>query len=139
MRHYLGLESGEFYLETGIGKKFWFNGPKTPEDWFYEGSLTWGSPGSDMVSAGYLVESTPASASRTIFAGAQRKISSRTFLELNVEDTTFENQNKSVQNLEGAIRRKVSWGYFELRGAVISGGSDSDLQKDIRLRAGYEY
>jgi hypothetical protein len=58
---------------------------------------------------------------------------------LGVDDTRFENQSGTVQNLEGAIRRRVQWGYFELSGALISGGSDSDLQKDVRLRAGYEF
>ncbi|GAB4278211.1 MAG: hypothetical protein Kow0029_21430 [Candidatus Rifleibacteriota bacterium] len=139
MRHYLGLESGDFYIEGGIGSRFWFNGPEIPENWFYEGTLTWGLPGSNNISAGYLVESTPASASRTIYAQAERKVSQKTTLSLGVENTTFENNNIAVQNLEGAIRRKVQWGYFELRGAVISGGGDSDAQKDIRLKAGYEF
>lgn len=139
MRHYLGLETGEIYIESGIGSRFWFNGPETPETWFYEGSLTWGKPSSDNLSAGYIVESTPASASRTIFARAERRVSKKTTLSLAVEDTTFEKSDGSVQNLEGSIRRRVQWGYVELRGAVISGGSDSDMQKDIRLRAGYEF
>ncbi|MDN5279593.1 MAG: hypothetical protein PWR01_3558 [Clostridiales bacterium] len=139
MRHYLGLETGEIYIESGIGSHFWFNGPDIDESWFYEGSLTWGNSSSDNLTAGYLVESTPASSSRTIFARAERKVSKKTTLMLGVEDTTFENSAGSVQNLEGGIRRKVQWGYFELRGAVISGGADSDMQKDVRLRAGYEF
>lgn len=139
MRHYLGLETGNMYVEAGVGSRFWFNGPENPETWFYEGSLTWGSRSSDNISAGYLVESTPASASRTIYARAERRVSKKTTLSLGVEDTTFANSGGSVQNLEGGIRRRVQWGNVELRGAVISGGSDSDLQKDVRLRAAYEF
>ncbi|MFZ5949247.1 MAG: hypothetical protein ACOYXC_00965, partial [Candidatus Rifleibacteriota bacterium] len=137
MRHYLGLETGSFYIESGIGNRFWFNGPNTPDSWFYEGTLTWGNRSSDNITAGYLVESTPASASRTIYAHAERKVSKKTTLSLGVEDTTFEKGEGSVQNLEGGIRRRVQWGHVELRGAVISGGSDSDLQKDVRLKAAY--
>lgn len=139
MRHCLGLEAGEMYIEGMAGSTFWFNGPKVPDNRFYEGSLTWGRPSGNNVSAGYLVETTPATASRTIFARAQRKVSAKTRLSLGVDDTRFENQSGTVQNLEGAIRRRVQWGYFELSGALISGGSDSDLQKDVRLRAGYEF
>ncbi len=140
MRHYLGLETGEFYIESGVGSTFWFDGPEMPDNRFYEGSLTWGRPSSDNISAGYLVETTPASASRTIYASAQRKVSHKTTLTLSVDDTTFDNAaGGAVQNLEGAIRRRVQWGYVELRGALISGGSDTDLQKDVRLRAGYEF
>ncbi len=139
MRHYLGLETGEMYVESGIGSRFWFNGPETPETWFYEGSLTWGNRSRDNITAGYLVESSSASASRTIYARAERHVSKKTILGLGVEDTTFEKGEGSIQNLEGSIRRRVQWGHVELRGAVISGGADSDLQKDVRLRAAYEF
>ena len=139
MRHYAGLESGQIYFEAGVGSQFWFDGPEIPETWFYDGNISWHAVNRDNASIGYTVESTPASASRTIYARAERQISQKTNFGIGVEDTRLENSGGSVQNLEGRLRRRVQWGYVELSGAVITGGSDSDMQKDIRLRAGYEF
>ena len=139
MRHYLGIEAGQFYFETGFGNQFYFNGPDIPETAFYEGSILWGLPGKDNLSLGFLHETSPASTARTISARAERRISRNTSFTLGVEDTRFEKGDGSIQNLEGSLYRKVDWGYLELRGGVISGGSDSDLQKDISLKVGYNF
>lgn len=139
MRHYAGLESGQLYVEGGVGNRFWYNGPKTPDTWFYDGNVSWTAKNRDNASLGYLVETSTASTSRTIYARAERQISQKTNFGIGVEDTRFENSGGTVQNLEGRLRRRVQWGYVELSGAVITGGSDSDLQKDIKLRAGYEF
>jgi len=139
MRHYAGIETGQLYFEAGVGNRFWFNGPKIPDAWFYEGSASWTGSKRDKASVGYLHESTNATASRTLSARADRRISHKTTFSIGVEDTRFERSAGSVQNLESSLRRRVQWGYVELSGAVITGSSDADMQKDIRLRAGYEF
>jgi hypothetical protein len=139
MRHYLGLELGALYFEAGYGNVHWFNGPELPETSFYEGSVCWGASDKDKLSLGYSLEDTVASASRTLSVKADRRVSAKTTLSLGLQDTRFEQSGGSIQNMEAGIRRRVDWGYFELRGAVISGGQDSDLQKDVSLRAGYEF
>lgn len=139
MRHFAGLESGQMYVEAGVGSRFWYNGPKTDDTWFYDGNVSWMAKNRDNASLGYLVETTTASTSRTIYGRAERQISQKTSFGIGVEDTRFEKSGGSVQNLEGRLRRRVQWGWVELSGAVITGGGDSDLQKDVRLRAGYEF
>ncbi|MDD3146150.1 MAG: hypothetical protein PHD82_02510 [Candidatus Riflebacteria bacterium] len=139
MRHYVGLESGQMYVEGGVGSQFWFSGPKIPDAWFYDGNVSFTTRNRDRASLGYLVETDNASTSRTIYGRAERRISSKTTFGIGVEDTRFEKSGGTVQNLEGRLNRRVQWGWVELSGAVISGASDSNLQKDIKLRAGYEF
>ncbi len=139
MRHCAGFESGQLYVEGGIGNQFWFNGPDIPDCWFYDGSVSFTSKKNDRASIGYLVETDNASTSRTIYGRAERKISHKTTFGIGVEDTRFEKSGGTVQNLEGRLNRRVQWGWVELSGAIITGASDSNLQKDIRLRAGYEF
>lgn len=139
MRHLAGYETGNLYFEAGTGSSFNFNMDDKNECWFYEGSMSWGLTDNDKLMFGMIHETVPASSSKTIYAQAERRISRNTRLRLGVEDTRFENTPLSVQNLEASLWRKVQWGYFELRGAMITGGSDAKLQKDIRLRAGYEF
>ncbi len=139
MRHYAGIETGQLYFEGGIGSCFWFNGPKTSDTWFYDGSVAWTGAKRDTANLGYMLETTNGSASRTLFARADRRISHKTTFGIGVEDTRFENSGGSVQNLESRLRRRVQWGFVELSGAIITGSSDASLEKDIRLRAGYEF
>jgi len=139
MRHYAGIESGQLYFEAGVGNRFWFNGPKADDMWFYDGSVAWQATNRDNASIGYTTESTLASTSRTLYARVERRISQKTSLSIGVEDTRLENSGGSVQNLDARLHRRVQWGYLELSGGMITGGSDSDLHKDIRLRAGYEF
>jgi hypothetical protein len=139
MRHYAGLETGQMYIEAGVGSQFWFNGPDLPDTWFYDGSISWSGASKDSATLGYLLETTTATSSRTLYARTDRRISHKKTFGIGVEDTRFTKSGGSVQNLEGRLRRRVEWGYVELSGAVITGSSDSDMQKDIRLRAGYEF
>lgn len=139
MRHFAGLESGQLYVEGGVGSQFWFNGPEIPDCWFYDGNLTFTTKKRGRASIGYLVETSTASTSRTLYGRAERRISHKTTFGIGVEDTRFEKSGGTVQNLEGRLNRRVQWGWVELSGAVITGASDSNLQKDIRLRAGYEF
>lgn len=90
MRHYAGVESGQLYFEAGVGNSFWFNGPATEDNWFYDGSVSWQASNRDNASIGYLNETTPASASRTMYARAERRISPKTRFSIGVEDTRFE-------------------------------------------------
>lgn len=139
-RNYLGVSMGNIYLEVGAGGVFFFGDQlATNDSSFTEGSLDWDVTGKDRLTCGYSLETLPASSSRTLSAMAERKVSSRTSFSLGVENTTYDNGVGSIQNYEGTFKRYVDWGYFELRGAVISGGEDSDLQKDISLKAGYEF
>lgn len=139
MRHYAGLESGQMYVEGGVGSQFWFNGPKVPDSWFYDGNVSFTAKNRDRASIGYLVETDNASTSRTIYGRAERHISQKTTFGIGVEDTRFEKSGGTVQNLEGRLNRRVQWGWVELSGALVTGASDANLQKDIRLRAGYEF
>jgi len=139
MRHYVGCESGQLYFEAGVGNSFWFNGPKIDDNWFYDGSVSWQASNRDNATIGYLNEITPASASRTLYGRAERRISHKTRFSIGVEDTRFENSGGSIQNLDARLNRRVQWGYIELSGGMITGGSDANLHKDIRLRAGYEF
>ena len=139
MRHYAGYETGNLYFELGGGNNFTFNNDDDKNNWFYEGSFTWGVTDSDNLTFGSIHETTYASSSRTIFAQAERRISRNTRLSVGVEDTKFEKAALSFQNLHASLWRRVQWGYYELRGAMISGGTDSNLQKDVRLSAGYEF
>jgi len=139
MRHYAGLESGQLYVEGGVGSQFWFDGPDIPDCWFYDGNVSFTSTNRDRASVGYLFETTNASSSRTLYGRVERRISHKTTFGIGVEDTRFEKSGGTVQNLEGRLNRRVQWGWIELSGAIITGASDSDVQKDVRLRAGYEF
>ncbi|MBU1106207.1 MAG: hypothetical protein KKB51_06015, partial [Candidatus Riflebacteria bacterium] len=91
MRHYAGIESGQLYFEAGVGNRFWFNGPKADDMWFYDGSVAWQATNRDNASIGYTTESTLASTSRTLYARVERRISQKTSLSIGVEDTRLEN------------------------------------------------
>ncbi|OIP28235.1 hypothetical protein AUK22_04510 [bacterium CG2_30_54_10] len=140
-RNLIGLDMGSFYLETGIGGRFYFDDGRLPRSTFYEGTLTWGAPwqGKDKLSLGYLLETSPASTSHTLSGTAERNVSKKTRISLILASTRFGGTDDSIQNLEGRLRRLVEWGYYELRLAVINGGSRSDLQKDVGLSAGYQF
>jgi hypothetical protein len=141
MRNLLGWEIGTCYFEGGVGGKFHFDGPRLPSSSFYEGNLTWGLPkkGKDTMSLGYMLETSPGSSSRTLSGLAERNISSNTRLSLEAASTRFDSGRNSVQNLETRLHRKVDWGYFEVLFGVITASDIDDLQKEVRLRAGYEF
>lgn len=138
-RTYLGISLGKFYIETGIGITSYFNDINDEDSSFYEGSLTWEVTGKDQLSMGYCLETLPASSARTLSARAERNVSANTNFSLGVDTTSYDNNLSSIQNFESSLRRRVDWGYIELRGAIISGGDNSDLQKDISLKAGYDF
>lgn len=140
-RNLIGVELGTFYLETGVGGRFFFGDDPLPRSTFYEGTLTWGAPkqGKDTLSVGYLLETSPASTAHTLSASAQRNVTKRTRISLEVASTRFGGDDDSLQNLESRLHRRVDWGYYELKFAVISGGGYSELQKDVGVRAGYEF
>ncbi len=140
-RNLIGVEMGSFYVETGVGGRFFFGDDKRPRSTFYEGTLTWGAPkqGKDTLAVGYLLETNPASTAHTLSGSAQRQISRKTRLSLEVASTRFGGEDDSIQNLESRLHRRVEWGYYELKFAVINGGGRSELQKDVGVRAGYEF
>ncbi len=136
-----GIESGQMYFEGSLGGQFFFDKEKRPDNSFYEGNVTWGNTrlGENSVGLGYTVETGPASVSRTISGTAERVVTKRTRIGLTLAETRFEQGDASVQNVESRLHRRVDWGFYELRFALISGGASSDLEKDIALRAGYEF
>lgn len=140
-RNLIGVELGSFYLETGVGGRFFFGDDKLPRSTFYEGTLTWGAPkqGKDTLSLGYLLETSPASSAHTLSGTAERNVTKRTRISLGLSSTRFGGNDDSIQNLEGRLRRLVEWGYYELRLAVINGGGNDDLQKDVGLSAAYRF
>ncbi len=143
LRSYVAYDMGKWYLETGAGKKFLFgDGSRSPrENAFYEGTLQWGNPARhiDNLTLGYLLETSGIAEARTLSGTGERVISPKTRLSLSVADTRFDDGRSSVQNLEGRFHRKVEWGYFEIRCGLISGWRADALDKDIGLRAGYEF
>jgi len=136
-----GFESGQMYFESSVGGRFFFDKEKLPDSTFYEGNVTWGNTrlGESSAGLGYTVESGVASVSRTISGTVERVVTKRTRIGLTLAETRFDQGKTNVQNMESRLHRRVDWGFYELRFALISGGADSDLEKDIALRAGYEF
>lgn len=143
LRSYVAYDLGKWYVETGVGKKFLFgDGSKSPrENAFYEGTVQWGNPARhiDNLTLGYLLETSGLLAARTFSGTGERVISPKTRLSLSVADTRFDDGRRSIQNLEGRFHRKVEWGYFEIRCGLISGWQADALDKDVGIRAGYEF
>jgi hypothetical protein len=142
MRNILAIEMGEFYLETGVGGTFFLEEPRVKNDThYYEGSVTWGDPRTrkDILQIGYMLEKAPASSARTLSGHAERRVSRKTTLGLGVSSTVFEESGASIQNLEGSLHRRVDWGFYEIRLGMINSASQGNLQKDVGLRAGYEF
>ena len=98
-----------------------------------------GLPGKDNLSLGFLHETSPASTARTISARAERRISRNTSFTLGVEDTDLKKVMEVFRTLKVVFIERLIGDILELRGGVISGGSDSDLQKDISLKVGYNF
>lgn len=136
-----GFESGQMYFESSVGGRFFFDKEKIPDSTFYEGNVTWGNTrlGESSAGLGYTVESGVASVSRTISGTVERVVTRRTRIGLTLAETRFDQGKTNVQNMESRLHRRVDWGFYELRFALISGGADSNLEKDIALRAGYEF
>lgn len=139
MRHFAGYETGNLYFEAGMGSHFLFGGNDDKSNDFYEGSISWGLSDQDRLTFGSIHESAIGSSSRTIYASAERRVSPNTRFGLSVEDCRLIDGPYSYQQLEASWWRRVHWGYYDLRAAIITGGSESSMQKDIRLSAGYEY
>lgn len=135
-----GVESGQMYFEGSVGGRF-FDRENMPDSSFYEGNITWGNSrlGENSAGLGYTVETGAASVSRTISGTVERVVTKRTRIGLTVAETRFEQGGMNIQNMESRLHRRVDWGFYELRFALISGGADSDLERDIALRAGYEF
>ncbi len=141
MRNLVALDVDKCYLEGGVGGRYPFGDDPTPKSMFYEGSVTWGSPrkGKDSLTMGYIYETSPASTSQTVSGHAERAVSKNTTLGITVTTTSFDTGRRSIQNLEGSLRRRVDWGYYEARFGAITGGQDDSLQREVGIRAGYEY
>ncbi|HOY66223.1 MAG TPA: hypothetical protein PLP29_04990 [Candidatus Ozemobacteraceae bacterium] len=136
-----GVESGEIYLEGSVGGQSYFENEAFEDRSFCEGSITWGNGrrGENSVGLGYTVETGAASVSRTLSGTVERVVTKRTRIGLTLAETKFDQQSGSVQNLESRLHRRVDWGFYELRFGLIAGGENSDLEKDIGIRAGYEF
>lgn len=141
LRNTLGISGKKLYFETGVGKKFLFGRTAGPQNFYYDGTLSYGigKKDQDNVSVGYLVESATASEARTLSGNLERVISANTRLGISVADTRINDGPTSIQHIESYLNRKVDWGFFEVMFALVTTGSNPDLQKEVRLRAGYDY
>lgn len=140
-RALVAYDAGRCYIEGAVGNHFRPDEARRDNRAFYEGSLTFGKPdlGLDGVTLSYLLERGLASDARTISGTAERKVSDKTRLFIDLSNTRFEEGRESLQNLGGRLHRRVEWGYYELGFALITGGNDPSLQKDVNLRAGLEF
>jgi hypothetical protein len=140
-RNTLGIGSKKLYLETGIGKKFYFGDWKLPEADYYDGTISFGLSRhrQDNVSLGYLVETGVASEARTISGSAERFMSKNTKLGLVLAETRINEGRSSVQHLESYLHRTVYWGFYEIRVGLANTARVENTQKDVHLRAGYEF
>ncbi|MBF0547310.1 MAG: hypothetical protein HQM08_22910 [Candidatus Riflebacteria bacterium] len=141
LRSLIGYDAGKIYIEGATGLVYHQGQIRSDNMAYYEGNLTWGQPdfGLDGITLGYLLEHGLASTARTISGSAEKRVSSKTRIYIDLSDTIFEQNGESIQNLGSRLHRKVDWGYYELDLAFITGSRIESLQKEAKIRAGMEF